>query len=54
MEIPLEFSEDKMQFASFKTGETKIEIFPNQNYGGVIGEHYLLPRQNQIEILTHF
>lgn len=31
-----------MQFASFKTGETKIEIFSDQNMAEVIGEHNLL------------
>lgn len=45
MEIPLGFFEEKMQFASFKTGETKIEIFSNENMAEVIGEHNLLSEE---------
>lgn len=41
LEIPLGFCEEQMQFASFKTGETKIEIFADQNMAEAIGEHHL-------------
>lgn len=33
------FSAEEMQFASFHTGETKIEIFSRQNMAEVIGEN---------------
>jgi catechol 2,3-dioxygenase-like lactoylglutathione lyase family enzyme len=41
MELPLGFSSEEMQFASFNTGETKIEIFARQNMADVIGENNL-------------
>lgn len=42
MELPMGFSAEEMQFASFNTGETKIEIFSRQNMAEVIGENNLL------------
>ncbi|MCD9024702.1 VOC family protein [Cohnella silvisoli] len=41
MEIPMGFSAEEMQFASFNTGETKIEIFSRQNMAEVINENNL-------------
>jgi lactoylglutathione lyase len=41
MEFPLGFSSEEMQFASFNTGETKIEIFSRENMAEVIGENNL-------------
>jgi lactoylglutathione lyase len=41
MEFPLVFSSKEMQFASFNTGETKIEIFSSENMADVIGENNL-------------
>jgi lactoylglutathione lyase len=42
MEFPLGFSAEEMQFASFNTGETKIEIISRQKMAEVIGEDNLL------------
>jgi len=39
MELPLGFSAEEMQFASFQTGETKIEIFARENMAEVIDEN---------------
>jgi predicted enzyme related to lactoylglutathione lyase len=39
MELPVGFISEEMQFASFNTGETKIEIFARQNMAEVIGEN---------------
>ncbi|MBW7453175.1 VOC family protein [Paenibacillus sepulcri] len=41
MEIPMGFSAEEMQFASFNTGETKIEIFSRQNIVEVLDENHL-------------
>jgi lactoylglutathione lyase len=41
MEFPLVFSSKEMQFASFNTGETKIEIFSSENMADVLGENNL-------------
>ncbi|GGD89676.1 VOC family protein [Paenibacillus nasutitermitis] len=46
LELPLGFSSEEMLFASFHTGETKIEIFSRQNIAEVIGE-YNLPSGKQ-------
>ncbi|MBB6669407.1 VOC family protein [Cohnella nanjingensis] len=43
MELPMGFSAEEMQFASFNTGETKIEIFSRQNMAEVIDENNLSP-----------
>jgi catechol 2,3-dioxygenase-like lactoylglutathione lyase family enzyme len=41
MEFPLGFSSEEMHFASFNTGETKIEIFSYENIAELIGENNL-------------
>jgi len=41
MEFPMGFFAEEMQFASFNTGETKIEIFSRQNMAEVIEEKNL-------------
>jgi catechol 2,3-dioxygenase-like lactoylglutathione lyase family enzyme len=40
MEIPMGFVAEEMQFASFNTGETKIEIFSRNSMAEVIDENY--------------
>jgi lactoylglutathione lyase len=42
MGFPLGVSAEEMQFASFNTGETKLEIFSRQNMVEEIGEDKLL------------
>jgi lactoylglutathione lyase len=51
MEFPLGTYAEEMQFASFKTGETKIEIFSRQNMAEVIGENNL---QTDLESKSKF
>ena len=41
MELPMGFSSEDMQFTSFHTGETKIEIFSRQHIVDVLHENHL-------------
>ncbi|TDF94406.1 VOC family protein [Paenibacillus piri] len=42
MELPMGFSAEAMQFASFNTGETKIEIYAHSEY--FLERHHAVPQ----------
>jgi lactoylglutathione lyase len=54
MEFPLGFIEEKMQFASFNTGETKIEIISYQGIAEVIHESNQQTDENNVDTQSKF